>query len=331
MRRTTLADVAAEVGVSSKTVSNVIRGTGWVSDPVRKRVQRAIEELGYKPNMAARQLRGGHSGLVALCIPSLREPYFAEFAAEFVDRAEARGVTVLVTQSRGKRWRERELLNGEKLPAIDGMVLSPIELTAEDIETRESTFPVILIGEHGATLPLKDVAHLGSDNIAAAKVATESLLVQGRRRIAAVGLEEGESSGATAAVRFKGYRQALEERGLAVDPELLVVVDDYNRAEGSRAIQSLIDRGVEFDGVFCFNDSLALGALHTLSSHGLAVPGDVAVVGFDNIEEAQYTTPPLPSIDPGVAASSSQMLALLAGPKENVTGRFTAPFTLVSR
>src|SRR5690625_4509135 len=99
LMRVTLSDVAKKVGVSAKTVSNVVNGTGWVSDAVRVRVLEAIEELGYRPNIAARQLRSGKTGMLALGIPNLREPYFAELAAEIVDRAHDERVTVLITQT----------------------------------------------------------------------------------------------------------------------------------------------------------------------------------------------------------------------------------------
>ncbi|MFZ2750168.1 MAG: LacI family DNA-binding transcriptional regulator, partial [Propioniciclava sp.] len=101
MARVTLADVAARVGVSAKSVSNVVNGTGWVSDEVRARILDAIADLGYRPNLAARTLRGGHSGLIALVLPDLREPYFAEFASRFVTRAQRRALTVLIAQTGG--------------------------------------------------------------------------------------------------------------------------------------------------------------------------------------------------------------------------------------
>ena len=118
MARVRLADVAAKVGVSTKTISNVVNGTGWVSDAVRAQVLAAIDELGYRPNLAARQLRGGSSGLIGLCVPNLGAPYFAEFASEFVTAAERRGLTVLVTQSKGSRAVELAMLESENLPAL---------------------------------------------------------------------------------------------------------------------------------------------------------------------------------------------------------------------
>ena len=330
MARVRLADVAMKVGVSSKTVSNVVNGTGWVSDAVRQQILLAIDELGYRPNLAARQLRGGSSGLLGLCIPNLREQYFAEFASEFVSAAERRGLTVLVTQSKGARASELQMLENENLPALDGLVFSPLSLTPEDTAARRSTVPLVLIGEHGEGLASDTIAHVGPDNVAAAALATQFLIDSGCRRIAAIGLEKSDGL-STAEVRLAGYTQALEGAGIAVDPQLLVEVERYGRADGSRGIEELLARGVEFDGVFCFNDTLAFGALYTLGVHRISVPDEVMVIGYDNIEEGTFTIPPLPSIDPGVSASSELILDLLLGPRSNIRGHVATPFALVER
>lgn len=330
MARVRMADIAQRVGVSTKTVSNVVNGTGWVGAPVRAKVLAAIDELGYHPNLAARQLRSGSSGLLGLCVPNLREPYFAEFASEFMDAAKRRGLTVLVTQSQGERSVELAMLEGENLPALDGLVFSPLTLTPEDLAARRSAVPLVLIGEHGESLAGPTVAHVGPDNAAAAAAATRYLLDNGRTRIAAIGLQTSNVD-STARVRFSGYSNALAEAGLAVDPDLLVEVERYNRAEGSAAIERLIERGVRFDGLFCFNDTLAFGALHTLGMHGISVPDQVLIVGYDNIEESKYTIPPLTTIDPGVASASTLLLDLLTGEPSPDHGHITIPFALIER
>ena len=329
MGRVRLADVAERVGVSTKTVSNVVNGTGWVSEPVRARVLAAIDELGYRPNLAARQLRSGSSGLLGLCVPNLGEPYFAEFASEFVSAAQRRGLTVLATQTKAERSVELAMLESTNLPALDGLVFSPLTLTPDDIATRRSTVPLVLIGEHGEALASDRVAHVGPDNVAAAEAATRYLIDSGRTRIAVVGMQSHVAD--TATVRFEGYRRAMREAGLEIDPKLQVEVARFNRAEGSRAIEELLSREVPFDGVFCFNDSLAFGALFTLAARRVAVPEDVLVVGFDSIDEGRYTIPPLPSVDSGVARSSDTILDLLTGPRAALKGRVTVPFELVQR
>lgn len=330
MARVRLADVAERVGVSTKTVSNVVNGTGYVSAVVRERILATIDELGYRPNLAARQLRNGSSGLLGLCVPSLREPYFAEFASEFVTAAEARGSTVLVTQSKGNRETELSMLECEDLPAVDGLVFSPLTLTRADTEARRSTIPLVLIGEHGEALASDTITHVGPDNAAAAETATRHLIDSGRRRIAAVGLQSRDAD-STGHVRFEGYRRALAAAGIPLDPALLVEVDAYHRAEGSAAIERLLADGVAFDGVFCFNDSLAFGALYTLGVHRIAVPDAVAVVGYDNIEEGGFLVPPLTTIDPGLAHSTDLILDLLVGARKGEGGHIGTPYSLITR
>lgn len=330
MARVRLVDIAERVGVSTKTVSNVVNGTGWVGESVRAQVLAAIDELGYRPNLAARQLRSGSSGLLGLCVPNLQEPYFAEFASELVDAAQLRRLTVLVTQSKGDHSVELDMLDGTSLPALDGLVFSPLAVTPEEVENRRSSMPLVLIGEHGETLASSTVCHVGPDNAAAAEHATQYLLESGRRRIAAIGLQTQVAD--TAVRRFEGYRRALEKAGLALDPDLLIEVGRYNRAEGSQAIETLIARGPEFDGVFCFTDTLAFGALHTLGMHGIAVPDDVMLVGYDNIDESRFTVPPLTTVDSGVSKACSLILDVMAGTHEvPADGRITVPFELVVR
>jgi DNA-binding LacI/PurR family transcriptional regulator len=315
--------------VSTKTVSNVVNGTGWVGAAVREEVLEAIRELGYRPNLAARQLRGGSSGLLALCVPTLSEPYFAEFASEFVDAARERGLTVLVTQSRGQRAVELAMLESENLPALDGLVFSPLALTPDDTAARRSTVPLVLIGEHGETLASDTIAHIGSDNVAAAEAATALLISRERRRIAVIGLQSDEFD--TPRMRYEGYQRALASAGIPLDPALLVHVDRYTRAEGSHAIETLLERGVEFDAVFCFNDTLAFGALYTLGVHRISVPDQVQVMGYDNIEEGGYIVPSLSSVDPGVASACGLILDVLSGPVENRVGHIAVPFHVVER
>lgn len=330
MARVRLADVAERVGVSTKTVSNVVNGTGYVSTAVRERILATIDELGYRPNLAARQLRNGSSGLIGLCVPSLREPYFAEFASEFVAAAEARSFTVLVTQSKGSRETELSMLECENIPAVDGLVFSPLTLTHEDTGRRRSQVPLVLIGEHGEALASETIVHVGPDNVAAAELATRHLIKEGCRRIAAVGLQHHDPGG-TGQVRYEGYRRALQAAGIPEDPELLVSVDRFNRTEGSLGIERLLANGVNFDGVFCFNDTLAFGALYTLGVNRIAVPHSVRVVGFDNIEEGGFIVPPLNTIDPGLQSSTGLILDLLVGDRRGQGGHEPTPYQLVER
>lgn len=330
MRKVTLADVAARVGVSAKSVSNVVNGTGWVGDEVRAKIEQAIADLGYRPNLAARQLRNGRSGLIALVLPDLREPYFAEFASQFVARAQNRSLTVLIAQTNGDRAAEQRMMEGEGLPALDGIVLSPLRLTAADLDKRRSGTPLVLIGEEAEGLASAGMQHVGIDNAEAAEAATTHLIGRGRRRIAAVG-RQNTGATATARLRFEGYRRALEAHGIPLDERLVATVPRFGRAEGSQAVQQLLDDGADFDALFCFSDSLALGALYTLGANGIDVPGRVEVMGFDGIEEGRFMIPAFSTVNPGVQEAADTILDNLTSPDPAPDGHHRVPYTLVIR
>jgi DNA-binding LacI/PurR family transcriptional regulator len=302
-----LKDVAALAGVSIKTVSNVVNGYLHVAPETRARVQGAIDQLGYIPNVAARQLRSGRSGVIALALPELQLPYFAEVAGRIVQAAERRSWTVLIDQTDGQADRERNLVAGLRRHAIDGLIFSPLALTGEEIAGADGT-PMVLLGERVSHGPAD---HVAIDNTAAAADATRHLASLGRRRIAAIGAQD-QPSAVTAHQRLAGYRRALTEAGLSEDPELVVPAESFHRADGAVAMERLLALPEPPDAVFCFNDLLALGAIRTLLRRGLKVPGDVAVVGFDDIEDGRFSTPTLTTISPDTARIAEIAVELLA-------------------
>ncbi|MFB9411453.1 LacI family DNA-binding transcriptional regulator [Dactylosporangium matsuzakiense] len=307
-----LKDVAQRAGVSIRTVSNVVNDFPLVAPGTRERVRRAIEELQYRPNAAARTLRGGRSGLIGLVLPELASPYFGELAALVTEAAERRAWTVLVEQSGGDADRERRLLDGGRTPggqAVDGLLLSPWSLGAADLRARPAGGPpVVLLGEQDAD-GLFD--HVAIDNVTAAAAATHHLLATGRRRIAAIGLQPHLANG-TAEQRHRGYRTALAEAGIRPDPALELEVDRLHRPDGAAALRRLVEETRRFDALFCFTDQLALGAMRALYQLGGRVPDDVAVVGFDDIEDGRFSTPSLTTIAPDKAAIAEAALDCLA-------------------
>ena len=302
-----LRDVAVRAGVSVKTVSNVVNGYVHVAPATRSRVQSVIDELDYRPNLSARSLRGGRSGIIALALPDLRVPYFAELARIVVRYAEERGQTVLIDQTDGDRERELVVLAGIRAHLIDGLLFSPLALSVDDLAGRETRTPMVLLGEQTGH---EHADHVAIDNVAAARTATEHLLGLGRRRIAAIGYQQG-ASGATAQLRARGYEQALTAAGIAVDAALTVETPGFGRADGAAAVSALLDAGVGFDGVFCFSDLLGVGALRALNERAVSVPREVAVVGVDDIEEGMFTTPSLTTISPDKSAIACAAVDLL--------------------
>ncbi len=306
--RVRLKDVAELAGVSVKTVSNVVNGYTHVSPRMREHVQRAIDSLGYRPNMTARGLRGGRSGVIALAVPELDVPYFAELSRLVVNAAEERGWTVLIDQTGGAAEREQVVVAGIRDHLVDGVIFSPLALAGADLSDGAGHTPMVLLGErihHGPA------DHVMIDNVAAAHDATMHLIGQGRRQIAAIGTQLVEA-GATARQRLSGYYQALTEAGQPVQPELIAPARAYHRADGAAAMLSMLDSHTLPDAVFCFNDPLALGALRALHMRGVRVPDDIAVIGFDDIEDGRYSTPTLSTIAPDKQQIARVAVELLA-------------------
>jgi DNA-binding LacI/PurR family transcriptional regulator len=303
-----LKQVAERAGVSVRTVSNVVSGFALVAPGTRERVQRALDELQYRPNAAARHLRGGRSGLIGLVIPEITSPYFGELAGHLVQQAEARSWMLLVQQTDGDADRERRLLAGVQGQLVDGLVLSPWALSPAELRRRPDSAPLVLLGEQDADGLLD---HVAVDSVAAAEDATRHLLAIGRTRIAAVGPQPHLLNG-TAARRLEGYRRALDEAGIARDAALEVPVERLHRADGADAMRRLLDGGPPVDAVFCFSDQLALGAMHVATQRGLHVPGDLAVAGIDDIEDGRYASPTLTTVSPDKAAIAAAALRCLA-------------------
>jgi len=325
-----LRDVADHAGVSVKTVSNVVNGYTHVSAATRERVEASLAELDYRANISARSLRTGRSGVFALAVPALDMPYFAELTRYVVQEAETLGYTVLVDQTDGLREREHVVATGLRSHLIDGLILSPVAMDASELSALGGGTPIVLLGEKIDRAPIDLVAF---DNVAAARVATEHLLALGRRRIAAIGYQaEAEALSGVATVRRAGYEQALRSAAVRVNPALTREVHGYSRREGASAMHSLLGEGP--DAVLCFNDQLALGALHTLSRQGVRVPEDVAVVGIDDIEDGRFSTPTLSTIAPDKASVAREAVRLLHHRVESPTStsrRVSVGFELIPR
>ncbi|MET4582340.1 DNA-binding LacI/PurR family transcriptional regulator [Conyzicola nivalis] len=292
----TMHDVARLAGVSIKTVSNVINDYQHIRPETRERVTAAIEELGYRPNLTARGLRSGRTGVISLIIPDLRNAYFAELADAVMRAADAQGLSVIIEQSGADREREIGLLGGERKQKVDGILYSALALGEDDAYIlNDVDTPLVLLGErifHGPT------DHVTMHNTEGARAATAHLIALGRRRIAVVGAHRGEVIG-SAGLRLVGYKQALDDAGIEYDDRLVAEVGGWFRSGGAQAMRLLLESGVEFDGVVAFNDSMALGAMRVMQEAGLRIPHDVAVIGYDDIDETRYTLPTLSTIDPG--------------------------------
>lgn len=302
-----LADVAERAGVSMKTVSNVINGYQHVSAAMRARVLTAIEELGYRPNLSARNLARGRAGMIALVVPRLEMPYFADLAGRVIDEAHRVGTVVLIEQTGGDLEAERRMITGGHGQRVDGMIFSPVSIGADEIAARTASTPLVLLGER---VQVPGLPHLAIDNSIAAGLAVDHLVDLGRTRLAMIGAGRPRREDP----RYLGFRKAAAAAGLRIEARHVPSVRGVRGIDGEQAMTKIIESGGQLpDGIFCATDWLALGVIRALQQHGIRVPDDIAVVGFDDIPYAAAVSPSLTS----VATDRTQIARLAVDLLEN--------------
>ncbi|WP_188187790.1 LacI family DNA-binding transcriptional regulator [Nonomuraea sp. SYSU D8015] len=316
MKRPTLADVAARAGVSAKTVSNVLLGRPQVSVTTRARVQAAIDEIGYEAghatSQAGRGLASGRTGRIAVVVPNLYQPYFAENAERLILALAERGFTSTLRIAHGEAG-ERDAVLGVTTADVDGVIICPHHLSDQLLASAVLRRPVVALG--GPPLKTLDCVLMGEH--AGFLAITRHLLATGRRRPAFVW--NGPAGAVPTGNRYAGFVAALEEYGIEHDPSLVANSSDWDRrASGYEAMAGLLRRsGPSFDAAVCVNDTIAVGAMKALHAHGIRIPEDVAVTGFDDTDEGEFTIPSLSSVSPDqgemVAAAVHLLIERLDG------------------
>ncbi|MFI1420911.1 LacI family DNA-binding transcriptional regulator [Streptomyces sp. NPDC020731] len=305
----TLEEVAVLAGVGRGTVSRVINNEAGVKDSTRRAVQRAVAELGYVPNLAARSLAGRRADAVALVMtePDWRqfgEPFFSEIVRSVGDALTDTKVQLLLTLVRTDAERQR-LVEYARGGRVDGVMLMSVH--AEDAlpdMLAEVGLPTVLLGRRSGE---ESVTYVDADNAGGARGAVAHLLGLGRRSIATI---TGPLDMYVAQCRLRGYREALDRAGAESRPAWMAE-GDFSAASGHRAMAELIERAPEIDGVFAASDTMAAGALDALRAAGRRVPEDVAVIGFDDFPLAQHTDPKLTTVRQPLEEIGRTMVRLL--------------------
>lgn len=289
-RLPSINDVAKLAGVSSKTVSNVLHSRSVVRPGTRERVLNAVQALGYHPNMVSRQLRYGKSNTIMLAVPELRNTYFSTLAHEVMTYARKLGYAVLIMETAGELQREEEVLSGLNSCTVDGIILSTIELTGSQALAKLTGLPVVLLGEKAGYSPL---THVGIDNRQSGQDIADLLISRGCRDLVFLGADQQTKTG-TGWLRMQGCLEAVKEYDQ--DISFRAVPLQYSFEEGARAVLELAQQDIQYDGLICGNDALALGAMWELRRHGLQVPQDVCVAGWDGSAEGKYANPSLTTV-----------------------------------
>ncbi|MCA1588178.1 MAG: LacI family transcriptional regulator [Chloroflexi bacterium] len=282
--RATIADVAARAGVSTATVSRVLSGPGSARAPTRERVLAAARELDYRPSGIARALKRRETRTLGLLVTDLGNPFYPQVVRAVESAAHERGYGIVLGNGEDDPQREMQHLDLLVERRVDGIIVASSRMTGRHAAfLNRSPVPIVLVNSTaaGSGLPAVATAHRRGTEMAATH-----LVELGHRRIAHIGAPSEHSA---AAEREAGVRDALV--GL---PDPVVVQGDGHVEGGALAAESLLGSGVT--AIACYNDLTAIGALRTLRRAGSHVPQDVSVVGFDDIEMAAWTDPPLTTI-----------------------------------
>ncbi|WOF24272.1 substrate-binding domain-containing protein [Microbacterium betulae] len=303
-------DVAAAAGVSAGTVSNALNHPERVAEETVGRVRRAIRDLGYVRNDAARQLRAGSSRSIGLIVLDMRNPFYADVARGADGRAERDGLSVLVSDSARDRARERRLVDLFAEQRASGVIATPLTPDLEPFERLAARgVPVVLIDHDGVSDGLSIVS---ADDRKGGRLATDRLLGIGRRRIAFIG---GPRDLRQVRDRYEGARRAVDAVGGATLER--IDVDDLTVAHGRAAGEALLARpaAARPDAVFAANDLVAVGLLQALAMTGdVRVPGDIAIVGYDDIDFAASAVVPLTSVRQPAQELGATAVELLSRP-----------------
>jgi LacI family transcriptional regulator len=301
-----MLDIARDLKVSVVTVSKVLRNKGKISDATRRRVLRRAKELNYQTNWIARSLVTRRTYNIGLLLPDFTHPFFAEVAKAVAETVRPHGYHVIISYFEEDPSLERSEADSLVARQVDGLILASAQPSGRvDIFERieERKVPLVLIDR-----PIAGVraSFVGADNEAIGRLATAHLIAQGCRRIAHL---RGPGIG-IAAARMEGYRSALKKHGLALRPRYIVEAG-YQDHTGLAAMRKLLRANPVPDGVFCYNDPVAIGAIKAVFEAGLNVPRDVAVVGAGNVHYSDMLAVPLTTVDQGTSQIGRRAAELL--------------------
>ena len=307
-------DIAYRAGVSQATVSRALRGSPLVSAETRRKVQAIAKELNYKVDKNASSLRRQHAETLALLLfedptsdGSLINPFFLAMLGSITRACAQAGYDLLISfQQLSEDW-HADYQDSHK---ADGLIL----LGYGDYRVAQAKLErLVEQGTHfvrwGAVVEGQPGLSIGCDNVQGGLIAAEHLLGQGRRRIAFIG--SIDPSRPEFRDRYRGLCDAVERSALAADPALQVDADDSSEPIGQQAMETLLARGVDFDAVFAASDLLAIGAMRALADRGIAVPEQVAVVGFDDIPIARFASPPLSTVAQDAKRAGEMLVEVL--------------------
>ncbi|HPG38956.1 MAG TPA: LacI family DNA-binding transcriptional regulator [bacterium] len=292
--KTTISDIANRANVSKMTVSRVLSGKGPVSPKTAERINAIIDEMGYQPNLIARSLSSKRTMIIGVIIPKIQhmflDNYIAQILSGITDIALQNNYRIMLCPIEPRPDRSMEYINLAKSKLFDGMILVKAKLDDPNINAlAESDFPFVLVNYKKFS---KKLNFVDSRNVEGATMAIKYLYDSGHRDIAFVA---GSIDETNAKDRLKGYLDTIKELGLEYN-ENWIVYGDFNKEKAFQEAQKILNCSKRPTAIFCADDSMAIGVIERLRQEGLRVPNDIAVMGFDDIEIAEYIKPALTTI-----------------------------------
>jgi LacI family transcriptional regulator len=311
----TLEMVAREAGVSMATVSRIINGTAKVSAKRKHAVESAIAKLDFHPNQAARGLALGKSMTIGVITQAIDSPFYGEGLRGIEHHLQQNGYAALFMSGNWNEADETRCMRELIARRVDGIIIFSGRLQDAALAAYARKVPIVLSGRG---LKTGGMVSLPIEDRQGAVLATRHLIDLGHRHIAFI---SGTADHPDAQERLAGYRRALMEAGIALDPQL-IVPGDWHEEGGAAATARLLDSKIPFTALFCVNDQTAYGACLALHRAGLVVPRDVSVVGFDDLHASEYRVPPLTTVKQSIRLlgerSAEAMLELLKGNRPRV-------------
>jgi LacI family transcriptional regulator len=302
-----MKDIAQDLGVSVVTVSKVLRNHSDISAETRERVLKRMKELNYRPNWAARTLVTGRTHSIGLIVPDLLHAFFAEIATGLAHRIRPDGYSLIISSCEEDPALERQEIDLLLSRQVDALVVASAQSTPNAFDRcEEHNTPCVLIDRRFAGVRAN---YVGVDDDEVGALATGHLIACGCRRIAHIrGPELSPGSG-----RYHGYLAALNRHGIDIRPEYIVAGrsgDSGGDESGYEAMRRLLETDPQPDGVFCFNDPIAIGAMKAILEAGLRIPADIKVVGAGNLHYADFLKVPLTTVDQNPAAIGDRAAGL---------------------
>ncbi len=308
MKEVTLKDIAQILGISVTTVSKALKGYKDVSPETRKSVMMLAENLNYKPNTVALNLKNRETRTIGLIIPAIVHNFFSSVMHGIIAEAEKNGYLVIILQSNESSELEKKQIELLIDKRVDGILMSIVDITAEHEHIKkiiDKEIPLVLFDQ---VIDEIECSKVTIDDQRAAYNAVSTLIKNGNKKIVHL---RGPENSINAKWRCEGYEKALNDHGITADPSLIYVCDGYSIEDGKEFAEKALNDHPDADAIFCITDLVAVGAIAHLNERGIKIPEQISVMGFSNSPIASIISPSLSSVDQPATQMGKESASLL--------------------